>query len=149
MRIFILFPLAIVAGCGTSPIAESPRVAVDAPTANHAPSSLPVSFEVNRPAERASYGYTPTDPVKVGGPDGGPARERMFLDQLAGLRGEKITYRRLGSCCSFDTPRGFMGKGLLDKYEIMIGNDPEPRILYLNMYDFEEPLLPGGFTRRN
>jgi hypothetical protein len=41
-----------------------------------------------------------------------------------------------------------MGTGMLDKYEVRIQGDPTPRIIYINMYDFEEPLVPHGFSIR-
>ena len=74
--------------------------------------------------------------------------ERWFLDQLAGPKGESVTYERIGSCCGFETPNGFMGIGMLDKYRVYIAGDPTPKTLFLNMYDFEEPLIPHGFTAK-
>jgi hypothetical protein len=91
------------------------------------------------------YGYSANNPIKTGG---GPKGERAFLNRLAGPNGEPVRYQRLGSCCSFSTPNGIMGGGLLDRYEVWIEGQPQPKILYLNMYDFEEPKIPKGFTER-
>jgi hypothetical protein len=140
----------IVAGCSSpshTPRASS-SAAASADTPLRAGSPQPADFTVNKPAPTAAYGFSDSDPIKVGGPDGGPARERRFLDQLAGPNGEKITYTRIGSCCPFPTPRSFLGNGLLDQYEVRIAGDETPKILYLNMYDYEEPLIPRGFTAK-
>lgn len=108
------------------------------------------SSTVSVPTEGTeTYGYQEANPIKVGGPEGGPARERAFLSNLAGPKGEAIKFRRVGSCCPFKTPRGFNGVGLLDKYEVFVEGEQAPRILFLNMYDYEEPKVPRGFTRKN
>lgn len=95
------------------------------------------------------YGYSESDPIFVGGEDlkQGPVYERAYLDQLTGSAGEKISYRRTGSCCEFETPNGLMGGGLLDIYEITHDGLEEPVSLYLNMYDPHEGELkiPEGF----
>jgi hypothetical protein len=35
---------------------------------------------------------------------------------------------------------------LLDIYSVWIGGNAEPVKLYLNMYDYEQPKAPKGFT---
>lgn len=98
----------------------------------------------------STYGYTEENPVKVGGfnEKSGPAKERAFLNALLGPDGQELTYKRLGSCCPFETPNGIAGYGLLDMYEIEYEGLKEPIILYLNMYDSEELYVPVGFTKK-
>jgi hypothetical protein len=91
------------------------------------------------------YGYSEKNPIKTGG---GPQGERAFLNRLAGPNGESVRYRRLGSCCAFSTPNSPMGGGLLDRYEVLIEGQSQTKILYLNMYDFEKPKIPKGFTEK-
>ena len=110
---------------------------------------LSESFAVIRAAADPEYGYSEAKPIKVGGLDHGPARERLFLSQLAGSKGEPVTFQRIGSCCPFETPNGFMGTGMLDQYLVSIEGDQSPRVLYINMYDFEEPLVPSGFSAKS
>jgi hypothetical protein len=106
-------------------------------------------IELSDKATDATYGYTQDNPIKVGGviDDMGPAMERKFLNQLAGPNGEEVTYKRINSCCNFKTPRGFMGAGLLDVYEVSYEGSSAVE-LYINMYDYEAPLIPVGFTRK-
>lgn len=95
-----------------------------------------------------TYGVTPKNPVHVGGVENGvgPASEREYLNQLKGPNGETISYNRTSSCCAFDSPRGFMGSGLLDVYEITYDGQKETIKIYINMYDYESPKAPAGFT---
>jgi hypothetical protein len=147
-----LILLLAVAGCATGPKPVAGEPVADLPAVKPAtPPATPVtpSFRVTRQASDAQYAYSPDKPVKVGGPEDGPLRERLFLSQLAGPKGENITYRRVGSCCPFTTPNGFMGSGLLDVYEVVVEGESNPRKLFINMYDFEEPLIPAGFTLKN
>ena len=141
---------AFSAACSSS--SNTPRSAPSSAASEHAPlrgePTQPADFTVTKPAPTSSYGFSQSDPIKVGGPDGDPARERRFLDQLAGPNGEKITYTRLGSCCPFPTPRSLVGNGLLDQYQVFVDGDAVPKVLYLNMCDYEEPLIPRGFTAK-
>ena len=93
----------------------------------------------------ASYGTEP-NAIKTGGGMGdGVEREHIYLDQLRGPHGERVTYERQGSCCSFETPNGILGGGLLDIYVVKIEGGATVK-LYVNMYDYEAPKAPVGFT---
>ncbi len=93
-------------------------------------------------APSASYGLVPEDPVHVGN---GPRGERAFLSALRGPAGQPVVARRLGSCCAFPTPKGFIGLGLLDIYEVTYEGLEEPVRLYLDMYEEGEVRAPRGF----
>lgn len=97
--------------------------------------------------EKGEYGYSPSYPIKVGDGDfkNGARNERIFLSSLRGPNGEKVSFKRLGSCCEFKTPNGFLGGGLLDRYEVFYEGLKEPKILYLNMYDPGDIVPPEGF----
>ncbi|MBN2652116.1 MAG: hypothetical protein JXR63_07015 [Spirochaetales bacterium] len=99
-------------------------------------------------SQEASYGYEKSNPIKTGF---GPQGQRYFLNQLAGPLGEEISYERIGSCCSFKTksPDAIMGMGMLDIYLITISGNSETVKLFLNMYDFELPKIPQGFSLKN
>ncbi|MGQ2982048.1 2-dehydro-3-deoxyphosphooctonate aldolase [Flavobacterium sp.] len=91
------------------------------------------------------YGYSETNPVKVGGGSNGPANEHKYLRRLTGPNGEPIAYVRLGSCCPFSTKNSEWGSGMLDRYEVEIDGNPKKKILYLNMYDSHKLYAPKGF----
>jgi len=83
------------------------------------------------------FGYTKDNPIKVGGDDfGGPPRERAYLDNLAGPKGEKISYGRTGSMDYGDT--------ILDVF--VITGLGKKITLYIDEYSYTEPQAPLGFT---
>lgn len=85
----------------------------------------------------ATYGYFKENPIKVGGEAfDGPARERAYLDNLAGPKGEKISYTRAGSTSEGDT--------ILDAFTIT-GLEKEVT-LYIDEYSYTDPQAPAGFT---
>lgn len=106
------------------------------------------TFLLKEISEDPSYGYTKRNPIEVGGVDKkeGPVNERRFLNALAGPNGEKITYFRAGSCCSFKSKNGFMGMGLLDNYRVSWIGSKDTVSIYINMYDYGELKAPSGFT---
>jgi len=94
-----------------------------------------------------TYGVSEKNPIQVGRKHGGSIDEEMFLDAIRGPKGEKVRYKRLGSCCGFETPNAWVGgKALLDKYEVKYAGLEKPIILFLDMYDYAEPSAPMGFT---
>ena len=99
-------------------------------------------------AHDKTYGYTQTNPIKVGGveSDAGPLRAREFLLALRGPHGEMIKYMRKGSCCPFPSQNGLMGGGLLDMYQVTYEGIHQPILLYFNMYDYVAPQVPPGFS---
>lgn len=106
------------------------------------------TFKISEVSHDASYGYNQQNPIKVGGAKSseGPLNERRFLNALLGPNGERINYTRRGSCCSFETPNGIMGGGLLDMYEVTYTGLEKPIVLYVNMYDYGILKAPKGFT---
>ena len=92
--------------------------------------------------EPGSYGFSPENPIHVGG---GPDGQHAFLETLRGPDGEPLAWRRLGSCCEFETPNGIMGFGLLDMYEVTYEGLERSVILYLDMYESGPVMAPAGF----
>ena len=109
----------------------------------------PIRKDITEIERNNSYGYTQSNPVKVGGykNDEGPKNERTFLESLRDTSGNQIEFKRLSNCCMFETPNGPKGGGLLDIYEVQLKAQSDPIILYLNMYDYDgSPRAPDGFT---
>lgn len=94
------------------------------------------------------YGYGRRNPIHVGGgSESGAANQRAYLDGLRGPAGQPVTYRRLGSCCSFRSRHAPQG-GALDAYEVTFEGIERPVLLYLDLYTPPEGALPApaGFT---
>ena len=91
-----------------------------------------------------TYGLTDANPIKVGRRHGGPKDEQLYLAALRGPEGQRVKAKRLGSCCHFETPNAIGPGALLDKYEVKYRGIENPLVLYLNMYDYEQPVAPVG-----
>lgn len=104
------------------------------------------TFQLSGVSTDATYGYTEHNAIKVGGKRQGPLNERRFLNALLGPQGQKITYKRTGSCCPFKTPNANAGSGLLDVFEITYEGLENPIKLYINMYDYAPLKAPKGFS---
>lgn len=136
-KLVILLFLVVIAGCSATPPAP--------PMYQSNPSQ---SFVLSEMAPDKTYGYSEDNPIIVGDGDlrNGAVNEHMYLRGLAGPDGSPISYRRIGSCCAFETPNGFGGSGLLDKYEVHVQGKAKPVILYLDFYRQGPLYIPHGFT---
>ena len=101
---------------------------------------------------RPGYGLNPYEPIMVGGlttdKNEGAARILAYMARLRGPRGQRITYERIGSCCTFRTENPVYGnQGRLDMYEVNFDGLTEPVVVYFNVYDETQQLgVPPGFT---
>jgi len=97
----------------------------------------------------STYGFTPKNPVNVGGvkESSGARNQQRYLNALRGPGGEPVTYSRRGSCCPFKTPNGFVNNtGVLDAYTVTWKGRSKPMVIYLNFYEEGWLKAPKGFT---
>lgn len=103
-------------------------------------------------AQKDTYGISESNPIKLGSPTGrSPAKVLYaYMDRLQGPKGEKVTYRRVGTCCEFKTPRGlFEGVGILEVWEVTYDGLLSPTKLFINVYDHGDVYPPTGFLLKN
>ena len=105
------------------------------------------TFVIKEISTDKTYGYSEDNAIEVGGvkDSEGPQNERRYLNALTGPNGEKISYKRKGSCCQFKTENGIMGGGMMDMYEVSWENSNKTVTLYINMYDSGILKAPYGF----
>ncbi|HRG18714.1 MAG TPA: 2-dehydro-3-deoxyphosphooctonate aldolase [Flavobacterium lutivivi] len=108
-------------------------------------SSSTVSKE---PVADATYGYSKDNPIKVGGVLNGPIYEKEYLNSLTGPNGEKVWFKRNGSCCEFQSKNSEFGFGMLDIYSVVYEGSKDTVVLYLNMYEKSKLKAPVGFKMR-
>lgn len=105
-------------------------------------------------AKDRSYGWSPTNPVRLGGfdaraPDrGGDERQVLFLNSLWGPGGETLFYERIGTCCPFQLFGGLLDKGMLDVYALSWDGLSSPKHLYLDRYREGPVKVPVGLTTK-
>lgn len=143
-NLIVLSLITLLVACGTSQKTTS-----NAPK-HKTPLKDQQTFLLTEISQDKSYGYSPKNPIEVGGASNqqGPINERRFLNALAGPNGEKVTYYRQGSCCpikSDSDPFGF-GQVMLDNYRVTWEGSLDTVSIYINMYDAGELKAPYGFT---
>lgn len=108
------------------------------------------SVELGETSSDPEYGYTEEKPVRVGGmkETSSHRNQYLYLQQLAGPEGEELAFRRLGSCCPYESPAGMFGHAMLDMWEIRTEGRGEPIIIYLDSYSYEQPKIPMGLSRK-
>ena len=110
------------------------------------------TFILNMNSSDKKYGYDKDYPVNVFYKDtkNETINQERFLNALAGPKGEKITFKKVETCCPFPTAHNVMGVGFLDVYEITWDGLKTPVRLYLNMHEKGALMIPVGFTlKRN
>lgn len=109
------------------------------------------TFVITQYSKDKKYGYDEDYPINIfykNSKDDILNQER-FLNALAGPNGEKITYKKLESCCPFPTKRSDMGAGFLDIYELTWNGQTTPVKLYLNIFEKGVLMVPVGLTLKS
>lgn len=106
------------------------------------------TFVITAYSKDKKYGYDMDYPINVFYRNAKEVtlNEERFLNALAGPKGEKISYKKLESCCPFPTKKSEMGAGFLDIYEIKWEGQKNAIKLYMNIYEKGALLVPVGFT---
>lgn len=135
--------LLLLASCGSI---KSSLKNVD----NNAP--VPVvknnAFVITAYSKDKKYGYHKDYPINIyyKGTKNDTINQKYFLNALAGPKGEKITYTKMENCCPFPTKNSDMGAGFLDVYELKWDGLKTPVILYLNIYEKGQLMVPVGLS---
>ncbi len=92
-------------------------------------------------ATDSTYGFSPENPIRVGSLNlyDGIARMEAYLNTLRGPNFEEIIYSRLN-------PIYNKAEQIVDPYEIIYAGLSEPLTLYFDLYTYESPMAPAGFT---
>jgi len=88
-----------------------------------------------------TYGLSPENPIRLGSQNlyDGIARMEAYLNTLRGPNFEEISYTRLD-------PMYNQADQIVDPYEISYAGLSEPLTLYFDLYTYEAPMAPAGFT---
>lgn len=141
---FIISFVLLIVSCGSI---KSSLKNVD----NNAP--VPVlgnnkAFIITQYSKDKKYGYNKDYPINIyfRSTQNDSINQKYFLNALAGPKGEKITYTKLENCCPFPTKSSDMGAGFLNVYELKWEGQKKPVILYLNIYERGQLMVPVGLT---
>ena len=106
------------------------------------------TFVITTFSKDKKYGYDKDYPINIfyRGTKDDVINQQRFLNALAGPNGEAITFSKLESCCPFPSKNTEMGAGFLDVYEIKWEGLKKPILLYLNIYERGQLMVPVGFS---
>ena len=106
------------------------------------------TFVITEFSKDKKYGYDKDYPINIfyRGTKDDVINQQRFLNALAGPNGEAITFSKLESCCPFPSKDTEMGAGFLDVYEIKWEGLKKPILLYLNIYERGQLMVPVGFS---
>jgi hypothetical protein len=106
------------------------------------------AFVINAYSKDKKYGYNKDYPINILYIDtkNDTINQQYFLNALAGPKGEKITFTKLENCCPFPTKNSEMGAGFLDVYELKWPGIKTPIILYINIYERGQLMVPVGLS---
>ena len=106
------------------------------------------TFVITAFSKDKKYGYDKDYPINIfyRGTKDDVINQQRFLNALAGPNGEAITFSKLESCCPFPSKNTEMGAGFLDVYEIKWEGLKKPILLYLNIYERGQLMVPVGFS---
>ncbi len=88
-----------------------------------------------------TYGFSPENPIRLGSLNlyDGIARMEAYLNTLRGPNFEEISYTRLD-------PVYNQADQIVDPYKITYAGLSKPLTLYFDLYNYESPMAPAGFT---
>ena len=106
------------------------------------------TFVITEFSKDKKYGYDKDYAINIfyRGTKDDVINQQRFLNALAGPNGEAITFSKLESCCPFPSKNTEMGAGFLDVYEIKWEGLKKPILLYLNIYERGQLMVPVGFS---
>lgn len=106
------------------------------------------AFVITKYSSDKKYGYDKDYPINVffNNTSDENINPQRFLNALAGPKGEKITYKKIETCCPFPTKKSEMGAGFLDIYEVSWEGNKQPIRLHLNIYEKGFLMVPLGLS---
>ncbi|OYQ48434.1 2-dehydro-3-deoxyphosphooctonate aldolase [Flavobacterium cyanobacteriorum] len=108
------------------------------------------TFIINEISSDKKYGYNQDYPVNLGflPIQSAEINIKRYFGALSGPQGEKVSYKKVDTCCPFPSARNEMGAGLLDIYEVSWPGLNEPKRIYINLYEKGAVMAPKGFGIR-
>ena len=106
------------------------------------------AYVITEYASDGKYGYDQDYPINIGN-----IRENQediniayYFNGLEGPKGEKISFKKVDTCCPFPSKNTTMGAGTLGIYEVTFEGNDKKTMLYFNIYEKGKILCPKGFT---
>ena len=106
------------------------------------------AYIITEYATDAKYGYDEDYPINIGfiNEKQENINIQYYFSGLEGPNGEKISYKKVDTCCPFPTKNSLMGAGTIGIYEVTFEGSDKKITLYFNIYEKGKILCPKGFS---
>lgn len=106
------------------------------------------AYVITEYATDSKYAYDQDYPINIGN-----IRENQediniayYFNGIEGPNGEKISFKKVDTCCPFPTKNNTMGAGTIGIYEVTFEGSNKKTTLYFNIYEKGKILCPKGFS---
>ena len=141
--LFSVLSLALLTSCVST---ESTLKNVDNTAVR--PSVKDKAYVITEYATDNKYGYDQDYPINIGfiHEKQEDINIQYYFNGLEGPNGEKISYKKVDTCCPFPSKNSLMGAGTVGIYEISFEGSSKKTTLYFNIYEKGKILCPKGFS---
>ena len=106
------------------------------------------AYVITEYATDNKYGYDQDYPINIGFIH--EKQEDINIEYnfngLEGPNGEKISYKKVDTCCPFPSKNSLMGAGTIGIYEVSFEGSSKKITLYFNIFEKGKILCPKGFA---
>ena len=106
------------------------------------------AYVITEYATDSKYGYDEDYPINIGfiNEKQEDINIQYYFNGLEGPNGEKISFKKVDTCCPFPTKNSLMGAGTFGIYEVTFEGSNKKMTLYFNIYEKGKILCPKGFS---
>ena len=112
------------------------------------PAIKDLAYAITEYATDNKYGYDQDYPINIGfiHEKQEDINIQYYFNGLEGPNGEKISYKKVDTCCPFPTKNSLMGAGTVGIYEVTFEGSNKKVMLYFNIFEKGKILCPKGFA---
>ena len=112
------------------------------------PAIKDLAYVITEYATDNKYGYDQDYPINIGfiHEKQEDINIQYYFNSLEGPNGEKISYKKVDTCCPFPSKNSLMGAGTVGIYEVMLEGSNKKVMLYFNIFEKGKILCPKGFA---
>ncbi|MEL1247653.1 2-dehydro-3-deoxyphosphooctonate aldolase [Flavobacterium helocola] len=112
------------------------------------PAIKDLAYAITEYATDSKYGYDQDYPINIGfiHEKQEDINIQYYFNGLEGPNGEKISYKKVDTCCPFPSKNSLMGAGTVGIYEVTFEGSNKKVMLYFNIFEKGKILCPKGFV---
>lgn len=112
------------------------------------PKIIADKFELTEYATNNKYGFDADYPINIGTFNENQEKRQVafFFNALESVKGEKVLFKKIDTCCPFPTKNNTMGAGTLSIYEYNFEGTSTKGKLYFNIHEKGKIVCPIEFS---